>query len=223
MMAEIGQLVDEKYRLGQEVKNLELKALQAQINPHFLYNTLDLINWMSMRHGAAEIGTLVAALSRFYKLSLGKGDGTADLREELEHARTYVQIQNMRFENAIVLQVEVPDALLACRAPKLIIQPLVENAIFHGIMMKPEERGTVRIQGGESGGTLWLTVDDDGVGMSEERGRAVLLGSAGSSEYHGYGVRNIHERLQLAGGGDSGLSFARSPGGGTRVTIRLPR
>ncbi len=85
------------------MKNLELKALQAQINPHFLYNTLDLINWMSVRHDAQEIRTLVTALSRFYKLSLGKGEDTVPLREELEHARTYVQIQNMRYENAIEL------------------------------------------------------------------------------------------------------------------------
>ena len=97
MIAEVEQLMEEKYSLGKEVKNLELKALQAQINPHFLYNTLDLINWMSVRHDAEEIRTLVTALSRFYKLSLGGGEDTVPLRDELEHARTYVQIQNMRY------------------------------------------------------------------------------------------------------------------------------
>ncbi|MGA2641039.1 MAG: sensor histidine kinase, partial [Spirochaetia bacterium] len=207
MIAEVEQLIEEKYRLGKEVKNLELKALQAQINPHFLYNTLDLINWMSVRHNAGEIRTLVTALSRFYKLSLGRGEDTVPLRDELEHARTYVEIQNMRYENSIELAINAPPDILECRVLKLILQPLVENAIFHGIMMKKEERGIIRITGERTDGGLLLSVVDDGVGMSEEKARRILSSGANTSDRHGYGVRNIHERLILNYGSEFGLSF----------------
>jgi two-component system sensor histidine kinase YesM len=222
MIAEVEQLIEEKYRLGKEVKNLELKALQAQINPHFLYNTLDLINWMSVRHNAEEIRTLVTALSRFYKLSLGRGEDTVPLREELEHARTYVQIQNMRYENAIKLLIDTPPELNECRILKLVLQPLVENSIFHGIMLKKEERGIIRIAGERVGADLLLTVEDDGVGMPEEKAAQILTNGAVASDRHGYGVRNIHERLQLNYGPGFGLSFRSTEGKGTTVRIRIP-
>jgi two-component system sensor histidine kinase YesM len=222
MIAEVEQLMEEKYSLGKEVKNLELKALQAQINPHFLYNTLDLINWMSVRHNAEEIRTLVTALSRFYKLSLGRGEDTVPLREELEHARTYVQIQNMRYENSIELVIDTPPDMDECRVLKLVLQPLVENSIFHGIMMKKEERGVIRITGERADGDLLLFVEDDGVGMSPERLDQILARGAVSSDRHGYGVRNIHERLQLNYGAEFGLSFRSIEGKGTRVQIRIP-
>jgi two-component system sensor histidine kinase YesM len=222
MIAEVEQLMEEKYSLGKEVKNLELKALQAQINPHFLYNTLDLINWMSVRHNAEEIRTLVTALSRFYKLSLGRGEDTVPLREELEHARTYVQIQNMRYENTIELVIDTPPDMDECRVLKLVLQPLVENSIFHGIMMKKEERGVIRITGARADGDLLLFVEDDGVGMSPERLDQILARGAVSSDRHGYGVRNIHERLQLNYGAEFGLSFRSIEGKGTRVQIRIP-
>lgn len=222
MIAEVEQLMEEKYSLGKAVKNLELKALQAQINPHFLYNTLDLINWMSVRHHAEEIRTLVTALSRFYKLSLGGGEDTVPLRDELEHARTYVQIQNMRYENAITLVIDTPQDLDECRVLKLVLQPLVENAIFHGIMLKKEERGTVRITAERAGAGLLLCVEDDGVGMTDDRLGQILTNRAMASDRHGYGVRNIHERLQLKYGPEFGLSFESCEGKGTKVRIRIP-
>jgi two-component system sensor histidine kinase YesM len=222
MISEVEQLIEEKYRLGKEVKNLEIKALQAQINPHFLYNTLDLINWMSVRHNTAEIRTLVTALSRFYKLSLGGGEDSVPLRDELEHARTYVQIQNMRFENSIQLFIDTPPDMLECPVLKLVLQPIVENSILHGIMMKKDERGVIRINGERANGDLLLFVEDDGVGMSESRMHQILSRGAVSSDRHGYGVRNIHERLQLNYGMEFGLSFQSAEGKGTRVQIRIP-
>jgi two-component system sensor histidine kinase YesM len=222
MIAEVEQLMEEKYGLGKEVKNLELKALQAQINPHFLYNTLDLINWMSVRHNAEDIRTLVTALSRFYKLSLGKGEDTVPLQDELEHARTYVEIQNMRYENAIELVIDTPPDLKECRVLKLVLQPLVENSIFHGIMLKKEERGVIRITGERVETDLFLFVEDDGVGMSDERLAQILTSGVSSSDHHGYGVRNIHERLQLNYGPEFGLSFQSCEGKGTKVRIRIP-
>jgi two-component system sensor histidine kinase YesM len=222
MITRIERLVEDKYRLGQEVKSLELKALQAQINPHFLYNTLDLVNWMSVRYKAHEIGTLVNALSRFYKLSLSRGEDTVSLREELEHVRTYVQIQNMRYGDNIELRIDVTEALLGCPILKLVMQPLVENCIFHGILPKNEEAGRIRITGELLEGCLFLHVQDDGVGMSEQRISEVLSGSATTQDHHGYGVRNIHERLRLSYGDGFGLSYRSEPMKGTTVTIKIP-
>jgi two-component system sensor histidine kinase YesM len=222
MVRELGELVEEKYRLGQEVKHLELKALQAQINPHFLYNTLDLINWMSLRYEAHEIRALVNALSRFYKLSLGGGEETVRVRDEIEHVKSYVQIQNMRYEDAVELVVDVPEELAERSLLKLVVQPLVENAISHGIMHKKEERGTIRISARMDGGALLLCVADDGVGMSPQMIRRVLSGAHRTDGHHGYGVRNIHERLRLKYGEEYGLSFRSAEGKGTTVSIRLP-
>jgi two-component system, sensor histidine kinase YesM len=222
MISEVEHLLEEKYRLGKEVKQRELAALQAQINPHFLYNTLDLINWMAIRHGAGEIRGLVSALSRFYRLSLGKGEDTVTLREELDHARTYVEIQNMRYGNAVKLLVDVPDSLLDCHILKLVIQPLVENAILHGIMHTDNETGIVRIRGQRMSEALEVLVEDDGVGMQQQKVEEVLSGNAPSDDHHGYGVRNIHARLKLNYGPEYGLSYRSSPGCGTTVTVRIP-
>lgn len=222
MTREIEQLLDDKYELGQEVKSLELKALQAQINPHFLYNTLDLINWMAVRRNAKEIEELVNALSTFYKLSLSRGEDTVTLREELEHARTYVYIQNMRYDNAVDFSVEVPDELLSLPVLKLVVQPLVENAIFHGIMMKPEERGAIRISAGLEGNDLLIRVSDDGVGMTAEQLRTIRDGTLRARDFHGYGVKNIHNRLELRYGPGYGLRFVSSPENGTAAVICIP-
>ncbi len=222
MISEIDRLVEERYSLGKEVKHLELKALQAQINPHFLYNTLDLINWMSIRYEAEEIRTIVGALSKFYRLSLGGGEDTVTVRDELEHVKTYVQIQNLRYEDNIKLIVDVPPALQGCQMLKLVIQPLVENAISHGIMLKEMEAGTVRIRGKSEDGILSLHVEDDGVGMSDEKSRRILSSDGHSENHHGYGVRNIHERLRLNYGERFGLSYRSAPGEGTTVTIKIP-
>ncbi len=212
MIREIGQLINEKYTLGKEVKNLELKALQAQINPHFLYNTLDLINWMSLKYAAEEIRVLVSALSRFYKLSLGGGEDTVTVRDEILHTATYVQIQNMRYENSIAFFSDVPDSVLDCSILKLVLQPLVENAIFHGIMPTPEARGTIRLAARIDNDILYLSIRDDGAGMPPEEARRILSRDH-HNDPHGYGVHNIHERLRLNYGPDFGLEFARPPAG----------
>lgn len=136
MLTRMSMLIDDKFELGKEVKNKELKALQAQINPHFLYNTLDLIKWMSVRVQAPEIGRAVETLSMFYKLSLSKGEDIVTLRDELYHVSTYVQIQNMRFSDSIKLIIDVPEELYKYRIIKIILQPIVENSILHGIMEK---------------------------------------------------------------------------------------
>ncbi|SFB56394.1 two-component system, sensor histidine kinase YesM [Cohnella sp. OV330] len=222
MLSTIGSSIDERYRLGKEIKTLELRALQAQINPHFLYNTLDLINWMSVKHAAPEIGEVARALSRFYKLSLSKGEDTVTIRSELAHVQAYVQIQNMRFQDGIRLDIDVPDSLLDHPILKIALQPIVENAIIHGILEKEDETGTIMIRGEQIADLIVLYVQDDGVGMSEETAGRILSGETPASRESGYGLKNINERLQIHYGDKYGLAFQSALGEGTTVIVRLP-
>lgn len=224
MLTKISMLIDEKYDLGKKFKNLELKALQAQINPHFLYNTLDLINWMSIIHKAPDISKVVETLSKFYKLSLSKGNDIVTIQNELDHIEAYVQIQNMRFENRIELEIDVPTDIRECRILKLIFQPIVENSILHGILETDDEAGKIIIRGKKEGTDILLFIEDNGVGMDEEKAFKLLDGtcSADKHEHHGYGINNINDRLKLNFGADYGLSYTSFPGKGTTAIIKIP-
>jgi two-component system sensor histidine kinase YesM len=221
MLARMEGLLDDKFKLGREMKNLEVKALQAQINPHFLYNTLDLINWMSIRNNVPEISGLVEALGRFYKLSLSRGEDIVSIGNEIEHVKTYVKIQNMRFNNNINLEINFPEELLGYSIVKIVLQPIVENAILHGILEKDDEKGTIQIEGFLENNTIRINVKDDGIGMNDSRIREILSGES-TLEPHGYGVHNINERLRLNYGNEYGLTFVSEEGKYTIATVRIP-
>jgi len=182
---------------------------------------LNRINCRASEIGPPNIPNVVDALSRFYKTSLSNGDEVVTLENELLQVQAYVRIQNMRFGDAIDLLVDVPESLLSCRVGKIILQPIVENAILHGILEKEEERGTIRITGREENGDLILQIEDDGVGTDASEVRQMLQGRR-SGERRGYGIRNIHERLQLHYGHGYGLVFDSERGKGTTVTLRMP-
>lgn len=223
MMGRIDTLMDEKLEQGQQIKALELKALQAQINPHFLYNSLDLINCTAIAHNVPEISRMVNALARFCRLSLSRGKEVIPLADELKHARLYVEIQNMRFEDRVRTEWDVESGVEQCPIIKIVLQPIIENAIIHGIFEKPDKTGNLRIAAFRQGADLVITVEDDGVGMDEETRLANFAASASSANTKGgYGVRNISERLHLAYGAEYGLSCESEIGRGTRVTIRIP-
>lgn len=226
MASRIASLLEERYRLGQENKHSEMRALQAQINPHFLYNTLDLVNCLALRHGAPAIAAAVEALSRFYRLSLSGGAETVTLAQELEHVEIYVRIQNMRFDDGVALRVEAPEALRGLPILKIVLQPLVENAILHGIRERESGRGTITVRarleaGAARGEVLAVEVADDGVGMSAERLEQLRRGVT-TADAHGYGVRNIDRRLKVRYGPAYGLAYESAPGEGTAVTLRIP-
>jgi two-component system sensor histidine kinase YesM len=225
MAARIHGLLEDRYRLGKEMKHAEMKALQAQINPHFLYNTLDLVNCLALREQVPAIGEAVEALSRFYRLSLSGGAERVTVAQELEHVETYLRIQNMRFDDGIALTVLVPAEVRAAGILKIVLQPLVENAVLHGIREKETGRGTVTIRGhtlaGAAGPEVVLAVEDDGVGIAAAQ-LARLLEERDATSEHGYGVRNIDRRLKVEYGEEYGLSFRAQPGVGTSVTIRIP-
>lgn len=223
MMTRIDTLMDEKLEQGQQIKALELKALQAQINPHFLYNSLDLINCTAIAHNVPEISRMVNALARFYRLSLSRGREVIPLADELKHAQLYVAIQNMRFEDRVHTEWEVEPGVEQCLIIKIVLQPIIENAIIHGIFEKPDKTGRLRIAVRRQQDDLVITVEDDGVGMDDETRLANFSASASSANTKGgYGVRNINERLHLAYGAEYGLFCESETGKGTRVTLRIP-
>ena len=223
MVDRIQLLLDEQYRSGQHIKSAELKALQAQINPHFLYNSLELIGWKAMEYHADDINTLVSALARFYKLSLNKGSDFVSIQDEIKHVQTYVQIQNMRFEDSIRLNVNIDEDLYQQRVVKIILQPLVENAIFHGFRKDSGKRqGDITITGQrENNAVILLTVRDNGVGMDEEQLKTLLDAPEQDSD-HGYGVFNIDQRLKICYGPAFGLTYHLPEEGGVLVEIRIP-
>jgi len=220
MIQKIEVLIKEQYKSGQEIKSAELKALQAQINPHFLYNTLDLINWTAIRNKVPEISSLVQSLSRFYKLSLNKGRDIVPISDEIKHVGLYVDIQNRRFENRIALHVNIDREVLGYYILKTILQPIVENSIMHGILEKEDKSGNINITGTAAAGSVILKVHDDGIGMDKETIDDILNSSP--DENHGYGVMNINNRLRLYYGQEYGLAFRSEPGLGTEVEIRIP-
>ncbi|BCZ45135.1 histidine kinase [Clostridium gelidum] len=227
MIGKMSILVDEQYKSGKAVKNAELKALQSQINPHFLYNTLDMINWMAYKNMNSEIRLAVKNLAKFYKLSLNKGNDITPIEDELHHVSLYVEIQNMRYSNRISLEINVNSDIRSYLIPKITLQPIVENSITHGIFAKGNVEGKIIITGSIVNNNIYLKVSDDGIGIKESDLPLIL-----SSEKHksknkeskgsGYGIKNINERLKLYYGDDYGLSFSSIYEKGTTVTIKLP-
>lgn len=221
MVQEVQRLMQEHYQLGKEVKMAEVRALQAQINPHFLYNTLDLINWISMDYGAEEIGTLTWNLARFYRLSLNYGKSLISIGEEVEHVEVYVNIENYHFDNAISLEVDVPEELKSYACLNIILQPFVENAIVHGIAEKPDiESCEIRICARREEQDIVFSVQDDGPGVDVKEMQKETQQDIRTAQ-HGYGVRNINFRLKLCFGEKYGVTYLESEKG-THVEIKIP-
>ena len=217
MVESTREMMAQQYEMGQSLKSAEMQVLQEQINPHFLYNTLDLLHWQARKAGAKDIDDVVYALSEFYKLSLGRGEEIVTIDHELRHVSAYLRIQNIRFANRIRLTVDVEAAVRDCSIVKLVLQPLVENCIQHGIREKDDESGTIVIRGWMEDHDAVLTVSDDGIGMD-----AATLSSILTRERAGYGVRNVNDRLVLHYGSAASLRYESVPGKGTTVTLRIP-
>jgi two-component system sensor histidine kinase YesM len=224
---ELSMLITAQNLAADSQKKAELTALQSQINPHFLYNTLEMINYFAYERKPEEVERIVVLLSRFYKLCLNKGNETTELIREMELTETYLNVQNIRYRGQIKFVVDIPHELYQYRLPHIILQPIVENAVKHGVLNRKEQTGTITISARDRGDDLIITVSDDGAGMSGERLRQISEGLqlandmsvAGSH----YGLKNIHERLVRYYGPGYGLSFQSEPGRGTAVTVRLSK
>jgi two-component system, sensor histidine kinase YesM len=214
-------MMQEKYEMGQNLKNLELNALQAQINPHFLYNTLDLIYWSCKEAQAETACTIVENLAKFYRISLSKGRTFIPIKTEIQHVLHYINIQNYRFKDTISLTVSIPPEIEDYPIMKLVLQPIIENAIFHGIMEKESKSGKITISAHYEFDEIIIIIHDDGIGMTQEQLSKLFLPD--DKKAGGYGIYNINERLKLFYGADYGLSFDSQPGEGTNVIIKIPK
>lgn len=220
MIAKIRDLIRQN-SLEQELKRKsELRALQMQINPHFLYNTLDSVIWMAEGRKEEDVIAMVSALAKLFRLSISKGEEIVGIGAEVEHVSHYLTIQKIRYRDKLDYEIDVPQALRKYRTVKIILQPLVENAIYHGIKNKAGG-GKITVSGRLRNGVVELTVEDDGVGMDEET-LAGLLDPRRAESRHGLGVRNVDQRIKLYFGPQWGLSFESEEDAGTRATVRLP-
>lgn len=223
MVRKLKILMDEKVQYGVNIKHLELKALQAQINPHFLYNTLDTINCLAIRKNAPEISEVIVALASFYKISLSKGRDYIPIREEIKHAKMYLKIQNARFKNQIHATWNIAPEIEDLNIIKIVLQPIIENAAIHGIYERSDKSGSIDIKGWLDGEDVYITISDNGVGMSPEAIEANFSFSENIAAVPGgYGIRNICDRLHVAYGAEYGLSCISTPEKGTSVTIHIP-
>ena len=217
MMKRIRTLINEVYLGKITQKEAELKALQAQINPHFLYNTLSLINWKALAAGEEDISRMTLAMSTFYRTALNRGRNVLQVEAELSNTRAYLEIQSMLHDGDFDYEIEVQPEILQCESLNLILQPLVENAIHHGIEEKTDGRGKISVRGWKEDNCVWLMVEDNGVGMEQKVADKIL-----TMESKGYGVRNVDERIRLCYGEKYAMKVESVVGKGTKMTIHFP-
>ncbi len=222
MTEKIRQLMEQNTAVQEQKRRSELQALRSQINPHFLYNTLDSIIWMAEGEKNKEVVLMTAALARLLRQSISNDNERIPLEKEIEHTRSYLTIQQMRYKDKLEYEIDVAPDIQKEMVINLILQPLVENAIYHGIKYKGS-KGKITIRGVGEEQWIILQVSDDGNGMDEETLANIMDKSKAKEGTGGVGVYNVHTRLQLYYGEAYGLHFESAPGEGTTVTVTIPR
>ena len=223
MAAQIRLLMKDIVSEHEAKRKQEFDTLQSQLNPHFLYNTLDIIVWMIENEQKAEAVKAVTALARFFRISLSKGKSIITVRDELEHVRNYLMIQHMRFKNKFSYEIRAEEEVLELSSLKLMLQPLVENAIYHGMEFMDGD-GEIILRAWKEDAELYFEVSDNGLGMTEEQVERLFSSSThvASNRGSGIGVKNVNERIKLYFGEQYGLTIDSEPDEGTRVRIHLP-
>ena len=227
MTSKIRELLDFKVREQENLKKAELKALQAQINPHFLYNTLDTIVWMAESNQTGQVIEIVRSLSSFFRIALSRGKDWISIRQEIEHVSSYLHIQKIRYRDILDYEIDVDESILNGTILKLTMQPLVENALYHGIKNK-RNGGTIKVHARKkSQNQVMLEVQDDGVGCSPYRLAKILETLEDESheispDGEGFGLANVNKRIKLYYGPEYGLSVESQYLQGTRVTVTIP-
>ena len=223
MIHAMEDLIEKEYLLGQETKNAELKILQAQINPHFLYNTLDMIQWFAEEGMLSQIEESVSSLATFYRLSLSNGKEFISLREEMEHVRSYIRLQKLRFPDTFLYEEELDEGLLDYLLPKTTLQPLVENAITHGLQESKRIPGHLLIKiEKEEGKNIRISILDDGAGMKNPPRPTPNSRTSRENSGHGFGIPNVSSRLTLLYGPGYGVVFEQNIPEGTIAIVRIP-
>ncbi len=225
MVRRISLLVDERYNLGKNLKDMELRALQAQINPHFLYNTLDMIAWKAMASGNQETVDIVVKLARFYRLSLSNGSDFLPLSDEVEHVRLFVELTNLCRSRSVQLITEVAPNIADYPIMKLILQPIVENSLFHGLYELSDRVGVIRLTAEQIGSYVQIQIADNGVGIEKSKLAELLAKKERpvvNTKRGGYGIGNILERLRIYYDDRFTFQIESAILTGTTVTIRIP-
>ena len=217
MLQKIKELIDELYVSEVRKKVAELKALQAQINPHFLYNTLDSINWIALRHKVPEISHMVTSLSDFFRYSLSKGRDIIPIEDELRQVESYLSIQQIRFKERLTYSIEVEPEVYGHYAVKLTLQPLVENSLVHGIEKK-RGVGVIAVKARVLDDWIHIEIIDNGPGANADELNAMLQSDGG----HSFGLNNVNQRIKQVFGEGSGLQFRSNEGEGIAVIVKFP-
>ncbi len=224
MVRQMNQLMEERVREQQEMRRSELDVLQSQINPHFLYNTLDSVVWLVENAQYQKAIAMITSLAKLFRISLSKGKNIIPIREEVAHARYYMDIQQIRYKNKFDMEIDIDPAIEEYNTIKLIVQPLLENAIYYGVQHMDEKEGKIILRGYEKEGDIYLEVSDNGMGMKAETVELLLTDDTRiRKKGAGIGLRNIHQRIKLYYKGDYGLTIKSELDEGTTVVIRLPK
>ena len=225
MVIRIGELIDHIKEEQELKRKTELKLLQAQINPHFLYNTLDTIVWLAEGKRHQDVVDMITALSSFLRMGLNNGKDFITIRGEAEHVKSYLQIQHFRYEDIMDYEIDFKEQIMEFSTLKLTLQPIVENALYHGIK-NCRKKGFLKISGWQEKEDILLMVEDNGIGMKPEEleimQRLVRNGGEDLGLREGFGIANVAERIRLNFGETYGLSIESEYGVGTSVTVRIP-
>lgn len=220
MVEHIDELMKKIYEEQRQLKEIEFKALQSQINPHFLYNTLESIHWQALLYGHHDISTMVKALAGFYRISLSKGEDIIPLKNESEHVENYMTIQEIRYKDKMESYIDIPEEFYDVKIPKMILQPLVENAIYHGLRGR-KAKGFIKITAERDGDDIIVKTIDNGTGMTADQICKLNQTLEDNDPSVGYGVRNVHRRIKLFLGSPYGLYYESNEYGGVTVNVRL--
>jgi two-component system sensor histidine kinase YesM len=223
MVNKVKVLMKDIYEDQQKLRKAELKALQSHINPHFLYNTLDSILWLNRTGNKEAVEVMIESLTTFFRVGISRGKDIITIDEEVKHLKSYLMIQNIRYGDKFHYNIDVDESALKVMVPKLILQPLVENAIYHGIKLK-KETCEINVKIVLTKGIVKIEIKDTGMGMTEEKVNQLNTAMKGEivSDLEYYGIKNIIERLKILFGDEAGMVYESKEGEGTKVTITLP-
>ena len=219
MVIQIQELMEKVKNEEVALRKTELKALQAQINPHFLYNTLDSIQWMCEEEKTEDAITMVGALAQLFRISISKGYELIPIEKEIQHAKNYLVIQSYRYKDQFIYNFDIDEEVLPYLCNKITIQPIIENALYHGISRMVDE-GEISISVHKVGNDIIMKIKDNGVGMSEEQVQNILKKERTDSK--GIGVKNVNDRIKIYFGNDYGIVVESELDVGTTITIKIP-
>ncbi len=220
MVRRLQRQIEKNAEQEKQQRQMELALLQAQISPHFLYNTLDTIVWLIEPGEIESAVAMICSLSNYFRISLSNGKNVITLAEEEQHIRSYLEIQRMRYRDLMEYEIDIPEDIKNYILPKLTLQPLVENALYHGIKVR-RRKGFIRVTGRMKDDRIILVVEDDGSGMTKKRLEAVRS-SLNDQKNEGFGMRTVHQRLRILFGAEYGLTVESTADVGTKVTVTIP-